>query len=132
MPKRWSEAIKIAVMADLTAGMTVKAVAEKYGMPRSTAGHLAPSSQRGAAKISKIADLHQLKAELEEQLAYRFAAQKNILGQTFDAKWMARQPASELNAMLDSSFRQSGKLLGALYGPGASAAIDADDTDAPS
>lgn len=130
MAKRWSEEIKAAAMADIAAGMTVKAVAEKYGMPLSTAAALSPSSKAGALKIQKILDLQDVKDVFQDHIAVSFAAQKQIMLQVFNAKWMARQSASELTAMYATFLRSSGKLLGALYGPDARSAIDTPDSDA--
>lgn len=114
---RWSDETKAKVAADLAAGMTVKDVAARYGMPRGTVGHLAPTSKRGALKISKIANLKDLEAEFRNQLALNFAAQAAILGKFSDAAWLDRQGAVDLTGSYATLFTKGGKLLGALYGP---------------
>jgi hypothetical protein len=129
--KRWSDEIKAQAMADLAAGMTVKAVAEKYGMPRSTAGDLALSSQRGAQKIRKIADLQDVADLFRHHVALQFAAQEAMLRQMTDARYLARQPLADITAAYAGVFSKSGKLMGALYGPAAAAfgSEDPDDED---
>lgn len=124
--KRWSEEIKAQAMADLAAGMKVDDVAEKYDMPRSTAAHLAPGSKRGKVKISKIANLQDLEAAFRRQLALNFAAQEAIMQQVCNAEWLSQQSASDLVGLFSALFGKGGKLLGALYGPGATAALDPD------
>src|SRR5580765_6090500 len=132
MARRWSDETKAKAAADLASGMTVKAVAEKYGMPRSTAGDLAPSSKRGATKIRKIADLQDLEAEFRHQLALNFAAQAAILEKFTDDAWLDRQTAVDVTGSYATLFTKGGKLLGALYGPPAATvgSDDADDQDA--
>src|SRR4051794_23937368 len=117
MARRWSEQIKIQAMADLAAGMTVKAVAEKYGMPRSTAGSLTPSSRTGIARVQKIRDLQDLEDAFRHQLALNFAAQEAILELFTNAEWLHQQPAADVIAAYAALFAKGGKLLGALYGP---------------
>jgi hypothetical protein len=117
MARRWSEQIKMQAMADLAAGMTVKAVAEKYGMPRSTAGALTPSSKPGRAKIQAILDLQDLEDAFRRQLALNFAAQEAILELFTNATWLHEQPAADVIAAYAALFTKGGKLLGALYGP---------------
>jgi hypothetical protein len=128
MGRRWSSETKAKAAADLASGMTVKAVAEKYGMPRSTAGDLAPSSKRGGTNIRKIADLQDVKELFQRHLALNFAAQEAILGKFTDAEWLDRQTAVDLSGSHTALFTKSGKLLGALYGP-AAAAVGSDDAD---
>lgn len=111
-------------MADLASGMTIKSVAEKYGMPRSTAASFAVSSKQGQAKLQKILDLHDLEAAFRRQLALNFAAQEAIMRQVADAEWLSKQTGSDVVALLNALFGKGGKLLGALYGPGAARTID--------
>jgi hypothetical protein len=127
--KRWSDETKAAAIADLAAGMTVKDVAKKYDMPRSTAGALTPSSKAGALKIQKIMDLQDLEAMFRHQLALNFAAQEAILRQFTNAEWLAKQSASDVIGSYATLFTKGGKLLGALYGP--PAAPIADDSGEP-
>lgn len=131
--KRWSAEIKAQAMADIAAGMTIKGVSEKYGMPRSTAGQLAPSSKRGALEIRKIADLQDLEDAFRRHLALNFAAQEAIMRLVLNAEWLPKQTGSDVVSLYSTLFAKGGKLLGALYGPGASAAVDdsADPQDAP-
>jgi hypothetical protein len=125
MPRRrYSADTRARAAADLASGMTVDAVAEKYDMPRSTAGDLAPSSRRGATKIRKIADLQDLEAAFRHQLALNFAALEAITGKVIDAEWLDKQSAGDLVGLYNTLFAKSGKLLGALYGPPAAALDD--------
>lgn len=130
--KKWSEEIKAQAMADLASGMKVADVAAKYGMPRSTAGALAPSSKAGALQIQHIQDLNDLEAAFRRQLALNFAAQEAIMQQVANAEWLAKQDGPGVVALHNALFRTGGKLLGALYGPAASASMDdtADPQDA--
>jgi hypothetical protein len=132
--KRWSAEIKAQAMADLAAGMTIKGVMDKYGMPKTTAADLAPSSKRGAMKVRKIANLHDLEEVFRHQLALNFAAQEALLRQVCDAEWLSTQSGADVVGLYSTIFNKSGKLLGALYGPAASAAVDdsADPQDAAS
>lgn len=129
--KKWSEEVKAQAMADLAAGMTVKDVAEKYGMPRSTAGDLAPSSKPGGAKIRRIADLRDLEDEFRRQLGLNFAAQQAILELAANAEWLGQQSGSDVIALYATIFAKGGKLLGALYGPAARALDDPPDPQDP-
>lgn len=128
MKRRYSEEVKAQAAADLAAGMTVKDVAAKYDMPRSTAGALAPTSKPGRAKIQKIMDLQDLEAVFRRQLALNFAAQEAILRQVMNAEWLAQQSGADVVGLYSTLFGKSGKLLGALYGPPA-AAIGDDTAD---
>jgi hypothetical protein len=127
--KRWSEETKAAAMADLAAGMKVKDVAEKYGMPHSTAGALSPSSKPGALKIQKMLDLQDVADLFSDHTRLNFAAQEAILRKFTDAKWLDRQPATELIGAYATLFAKGGKLLGAQFGPPAAAVGSDDDHD---
>ena len=113
-------------MADLAAGMKVKDVAEKYGMPHSTAGALSPSSKPGALKIQKMMDLQDVADLFREHVGLQFEAQAAMLRQMTDARYLARQPLADITAAYTAVFDKSGKLLGALFGPPA-ASIGSDD-----
>lgn len=126
--KRWSEEIKMQAMADLASGMKVDDVAERYGVPVGTIANWAPSSKRGKQKLCKIANLHDLEEAFRRQLALNFAAQEAIMRMVAtDAEWLSKQSGSDAVAILNALFGKGGKLLGALYGPDAQRAIDADD-----
>jgi hypothetical protein len=128
MPRRWSETIKAQAMADLAAGMTVKAVAAKYGMPRSTAGALSPSSKPGALKIQKMLDLQEVAELFSDHTRLSFAAQEAILRKFTDATWLDQQSAADLITSYTALFAKGGKLLGAQFGPPA-ASFGQDDPD---
>jgi hypothetical protein len=127
--RKYSEATKAAAMADLAAGMKVREVAEKYDMPYSTAGDLAPSSKRGTAKIRKIADLQDLEALFRRHLALNFAALEAITDLVRDADWLEKQSADDVTGLYATLFAKSGKLLGALYGPAAQQLEAPDDPE---
>jgi hypothetical protein len=128
--RRWSADTKARAAADLASGMTIKAVGEKYDMPRSTVGDLAPTSKAGATKIRKITDLRDLEAVFRHQLSLNFAALEAITRQVIDAEWLRQQSAGDLIGLYATLFAKSGKLLGALYGPAAAELEQPDPDDA--
>lgn len=143
--KRWSGEIKAKAAADLMAGMTVREVAAKYGMPLGTAATLTPTSKRGAVYVRKIADLNELHDLFLEQLSYNFAALKAMTELMIKDPKFAAMNGDKLAVVYGVVFDKTGKLASAaVAGPAMDNAIpddaprynalttDADDTPTPS
>lgn len=147
MPKRWSDEIKAQAAADLLSGMTVREVAAKYDMPRSTAAALTQTSKRGAVYVHRIVDLNDLNERFLEQLDHNLNALKALTDHIQKQTRHAVEYGDKLGIVYGVVFDKTGKLAGAAVagsglGPAAvsgdespgdaSAAIDADDPDGAS
>src|SRR5580765_8818640 len=138
MARRWSDETKAKAAADLAAGMTVREVAAKYGMPSGTVMHLTPTSQRGAVYASKIGRINDLQAKFLEQLDKNFAALSAMTELIVKDPKFAAEYGDKLGVLFGVVFDKTGKLAGATVagsgvGPTAlpGAASDGDDPRDP-
>lgn len=113
MGRRWSDETKAKAAADLLAGMTVREVAEKYGMPRSTAADLTRTSKRGAVYVRKVTDLNDLQAKFLEQLDHNFAALTAMTDLIVNEPKFAAEYGDKLGVLFGVVFDKTGKLAGA-------------------
>lgn len=113
MSKRWSEEIKAQAAADLLAGMTVREVAAKYGMPHTTAANLTHTSKRGAVYVRKIANINDLHERFLEQLDHNLNALKALTDHIQKQTRHAVEHGDKLGIVYGVVFDKTGKLAGA-------------------
>lgn len=134
--KRWSAEIKAQAAADLLAGMTVREVAAKYGMPISTAGALTRTSQRGAVYVHRIVDINTMRQRLLQQMDHNLDALKALTDHIQNKTDHAVEHGDKLGIVYGVVFDKTGKLAGAaVAGPpldhAALSGYDSDDGAAP-
>lgn len=113
MTRRYSAETKAKAAADLAAGMTVREVAEKYDMSRSTAAALTRTSKRGAVYVHKLVDINELQAQFLEQLGYNFGAMKAMTELIMTDPVYAAAVGDKLAVLYGVVFDKTGKLAGA-------------------
>jgi DNA-binding transcriptional regulator LsrR (DeoR family) len=110
---RYSAETKAQAAADLLAGMTVREVAAKYGMSRSTVGNLTRTSKAGAVYVQRIMDINDLQHKFLEQLDHNFAALTAMTELIVAEPKYAAEHGNNLAVLYGVVFDKTGKLAGA-------------------
>jgi hypothetical protein len=126
MPRKvWSDEIKAMAAADLLAGMTVREVAAKYGMPRSTAGALTRTSKPGAVYVQKVLDINDWRARFAVTLDGCLGALDAMTGHIKTETKHAVEHGDKLGVLFGVVVDKTGKIAGAtMDGPGLHPAMD--------